>query len=142
MKSPIENKEIRQSIAALLNEKRKEIPGKIKGDETIMLSTGTGWRLLKIKDIVRINSEGNYITFYTSRQEKFTVIKTMKYFEEKLPQELFFRVHQSHIINFKHIEKVTICDGYSIVMNDGSSVPLSKERKERFKLFLQQKCIT
>ena len=144
MKSPIENTELRQSIASLLDEKRKSVykTERKRSDETIMLSTGTGWQLLKIKDILRLNSDGNYITFHTCRGEKFTVIKTMKYFEQKLPQELFYRVHQSHIINFKHIEKVLTSDRYSIIMNDGTSVPLSKERKESFKLFLQKKCIT
>lgn len=144
MKPPFEYEEIKQSIVSVLNEKRasNQHTKRLAGSDTILLSTGAGWQLVKLIDIVRLKSDGNYITFYTSNGEKFTVIKTMKYFEEKLPNNLFFRVHQSHIINFKHIVKVLTSDGYSIIMNDGFAVPLSKDKKERFRSFLQNRCIS
>ncbi len=144
MKTPFENKQINHSITKVLNTKSSHLSqgGKSKGNETILLSTGTGWQLIKLTDIVRLKSDGNYITFHTVNKEKLTVIKTLKYFEQKLPSEKFFRVHQSHIINFMHIQKVITTDGYSILMSDGASIPLSKEKREPFKKFLQQKCIS
>lgn len=141
MKAPNDYKEIKQGLVSTLNEKRALDLNSVKGSETIMLSTGSGWQLVKLLDIVRLKSEGNYITFYTNNGEKITVIKTLKYYENTLPENMFFRVHQSHIINLHYIKKVLTSDGYSIVMSDGFTVPLSKDKKEYFKAFLRNNCI-
>lgn len=144
MKLPILNEAFAHSISSFINGRKEviQLNDYAKTNETIMLSTGNGWQLVDVNEIIRLNSDGNYITFHITGHEKFTVIKTMKYYEQKLPSGLFFRVHQSHIINFKHIKKVETSDGYSIFMDDGSCIPLSKEKKDRFKSFLQNKCIS
>jgi two-component system LytT family response regulator len=44
----------------------------------------------------------------------------------------FFRVHQSHLINLNYVERYDKHDGGSVILKDGSSIPLSPAKKEQF----------
>ena len=53
----------------------------------------------------------------------------MKYFEELLPEE-FCRVHQSHIINLRHVKKFIKGDGGIVIMHDGTEIDVSRRKKD------------
>lgn len=48
---------------------------------------------------------------------------------EKVPH--FVRLHQSHLINTSHIRSYQKNDGGSIEMTDGSSIPISRAKKDQ-----------
>jgi two-component system LytT family response regulator len=100
--------------------------------ENVALSTNEGMIYLKLKEIIRLESDGNYTFFYTSGQEKFVVSRTIKEFEELLPEDIFFRTHQSHIVNLQEVRKVLKEDGGYALMGDGTKVPISRRKKDDF----------
>ncbi len=100
--------------------------------EKIALSSSEGLHFLELKDIVRLESDTNYTTFYMVSGEKVTVAKTLKTFEELLPNDDFFRPHQSHIVNLTYIKKILREDGGYLLMNGNSKIPVSRSKKEHF----------
>lgn len=81
-------------------------------------------------EISRLESEGNYTTVHLADSKKITVSRLLKEFDELLAPEGFVRSHQSHLINldfFYCFEKTTS----TIVMKDGSKIPVSSRKKEQ-----------
>lgn len=67
-----------------------------------------------IKDIVYIQSWGNYIKLFTL-EENFICSSTTREVEHKLPRDMFVRVHKSYVVNVKYVESFDI--DYVILTN-------------------------
>ena len=65
-------------------------------------------------------------------KEKIVVSKTLKDVEEMLEGYSFFRIHQSHLINLKFIQRYVKGDGGYVVMKDGTSLDVSRRKKDEF----------
>ncbi len=85
---------------------------------------------VKVEDIIRCKGENNYTHFYLIDGGSILVSKTLKEYEEILSEENFIRVHQSHLINAKHVVSFEKRDGGYLKMSDGSTVTISRQRKE------------
>lgn len=94
----------------------------------IIISTMEDTVFLEIGEIVRIVGSSNYSTFYLTGGEKVMASKGLKYFEDMLPQNKFFRVHQSHLINLRFLKRIWNQDGV-IDLSNGEQVPLARTRK-------------
>jgi len=102
------------------------------GFERITLPTFEGFRFINLKDIIRCESDNNYTNFYINSGEKILVTKTLKEYDETLSGLDFVRVHQSHLVNIKFVDRYIKGDGGSIVMADGAEVEVSRRKKEEF----------
>jgi two-component system LytT family response regulator len=91
-----------------------------------------GVQYFPLEEIVRLQSQSNYTTFYLTRGREFLISKTLKEYDELLSDQGFVRVHQSHLINLDHISQYQKADGGYVVLTDGSNVPLSKNYKDNF----------
>ncbi|MBK5208770.1 MAG: response regulator transcription factor [Flavobacteriaceae bacterium] len=83
-------------------------------------------RLVKINfdSINLIEAKGDYILIKTDK-ENHTVHSTLKKIEEKLPKDLFLKVHRSFIIN---IEKIIDIEDSSLLIGK-NVVPVSRSSK-------------
>jgi len=102
------------------------------GFERITLPTLEGYKFINIKDIIRCEADNNYTHFHLNSGEKILVTKTLKEYDETLSGLDFVRVHQSHLVNTKFVDRYIKGDGGSIIMADGSEVEVSRRRKEDF----------
>jgi two-component system LytT family response regulator len=64
--------------------------------------------------------------------EKLMVSKPMGQLEEILDGQEFFRVHNSHLINMHQIRQFVRADGGYVVMEDGATVSVARNRKDDF----------
>jgi DNA-binding LytR/AlgR family response regulator len=87
---------------------------------TIFIKSGSNFHQLEINSIRYIESEGNYVTFYTSKN---SVVARYKISEilNKLPSQLFARIHRSYIVALSHIN---IVKKHCVVI-DGKEIPIS-----------------
>ena len=83
-------------------------------------------RLIKIsfESIKLVEAKGDYILIKTSGKN-YTVHSTLKKIEEKLPVDLFLKIHRSYIINTKRI--IDIED--NSVLIDKDVIPVSRSNK-------------
>lgn len=98
----------------------------------IVLKTQESIFVIEIDDIVHCEADKNYTFFYLTDGKKILVSKTLKDYDTMLTGFSFFRVHQSHLINLNYVERYDKHDGGSVILKDGSSVPLSPAKKEQF----------
>lgn len=115
----------------------KKIDGLINGlrhkkFDQIALSTNDELVFLKLEKIIRLESNSNYTTFYTEENDRVMVARTLKEFEDILPQDNFSRIHQSHIVNLDHVKKVIKEDGGYALTSDNVKLPISRRKKEVF----------
>lgn len=104
----------------------------------IALSVADKIEFVEINSIIRCESESNYTTFYLKSGEKLIVSKTLKDFDELLTPCNFLRVHQSHLINLDEIKSFVKSDGGYIRMKDGSSISISRQRRNYVMEVLKQ----
>ncbi|MFK8039575.1 MAG: LytR/AlgR family response regulator transcription factor [Crocinitomicaceae bacterium] len=87
---------------------------------------------IRIGDIIRCEADGNYTTIYCENHDKIVVSYPLKKYVSLLPTSIFFRVHQSNLINLNQVKKVLKEDGGLVVMNDESKVLIARRRKDSF----------
>ncbi|WP_455640929.1 LytR/AlgR family response regulator transcription factor [Parabacteroides sp.] len=104
----------------------------------IALSVADKIEFVEIDSIVRCEAESNYTTFYLKSGERLIVSKTLKEFDELLTPYNFLRVHQSHLINLDEIKSFIKSDGGYIRMKDGSSISISRQRRNYVMEILKQ----
>ena len=97
---------------------------------TLALPVMEGFEIVKTKDIIRCEGEKNYTTFYMAEGRQVVVSRTLKEFEEILKEQGFLRVFQSHLINLQYVSKYVRGRGGYVIMSDGASVTVSREKKE------------
>jgi two-component system LytT family response regulator len=85
---------------------------------------------IPIRQIIRCQAESNYTRFILENQREILVSHTLKDFEAALESCGFIRTHQSHLVNLNHVQTLVKRDGGYLKMSDGSSVPISRSRRE------------
>jgi two-component system LytT family response regulator len=104
----------------------------------ITLSASQEIIVVNTDDIIRIEANNNYSHFYFTNRPKLIVSKTLKEFEEQLSPAGFHRVHQSHLVNMKHVESVHSNDGDYIQLTGGHRVEISRRKKTEFMQLLKK----
>ncbi|MGC3944636.1 MAG: LytTR family DNA-binding domain-containing protein [Chryseolinea sp.] len=100
------------------------LPGKVS------FATQQAVHFIKPETILYCESDGNYSTLFFSDATKLVVSKTLKEVEEVLTHYNFQRIHNSYIINLKHVSRYVKADGGSIEMTNGTQLPVSRQRKD------------
>lgn len=97
----------------------------------LAIATSDGFLFAELHDIVRLESHSNYTYFYFSKGPKMVSSRTLGYYEEILPEEDFCRIHHSHIINISMASRyIKGGAGGTVVMYDGTELPVSQRKKE------------
>lgn len=95
----------------------------------IALHTMEKIQIVELVDVVRCEADGNYSKFYIRDKTPILVTRTLKEYDKLLADQGFLRVHQSHLVNTKHIDAYIKVDGGYLQMKDGSKVAVSVRKK-------------
>jgi|SRR5882724_3116011 len=125
-----------------INDAQESMKGKSqeqRGINKIALSTLAGLQFVYPDDIVRIEGESNYCNFFLKDKKKILLSKKLGDAESLLKDNhSFFRAHKSHIINLKYVDRYIRGEGGEIIMQDGTSITLSRSKKEEFLQFFSR----
>ena len=96
------------------------------------IKTSRGEIQVHIKDIVLINSVGNYCCVRMTNGTQFSSRCTLSSFEGSVLNHDFFRVHSAYIINLNHIQNID--KNSSVLMGfEKIAVPIAQRRWPEFK---------
>ncbi len=98
----------------------------------ISIPTLDGFIYLKIKDIIRCQADSNYTHVFLQNDNKITIARTLKSFEELLEEFNFYRIHNSHLINLDYVIKYTKGKGGYVTLTDKSTIEVSVRRRDEF----------
>lgn len=94
----------------------------------IVLRSQQYLQIVAFEDIVYCQSDAGYTTFFLNDGRKIVVSRSIKEYEELLPETWFLRPHQSYLVNHHFIDRYHK-DGYLILRN-GVEIPVSVRRKD------------
>lgn len=80
------------------------------------------------EDLLYFEASGNYTKVHTAQSNHILLTKKLKILEEELPHDLFFRIHNSYIINLSRVKLFHKNDGL-IILDNGTELPVSKQRR-------------
>ena len=125
----IELKNINEQLSNLLFNLRK--PG--LPVTKIAMPVNDGFDFVAIDELISCESRNNCTIVYTNSGKKYTCNRTIKDYEELLPENVFFRIHHSFIVNINFIRKF-FKDGRGgyVELLDGTTIPVAYRRKDEF----------
>ena len=98
----------------------------------LSLPNGQGYTMVDFNSIIHIEADSNYSIFNLSDKEKITVSKSLKEYEDILPEDQFVRIHKSSIINLNYLTEYNSKNGLEVVLKDGSKIAVSRRRASDF----------
>ncbi len=139
---PIDSDDLKETIKKIKKHHSNNLPiSKIEevllnfnqnfNQKKITISTDGKLIFLETDKIIYIESDGNYSTFIMQDNQKIVVTKKLKEVNAILPENYFFRIHNSYIINLNKIKEFIKNDGY-VVMQSNDKIPVARQRKSDF----------
>lgn len=104
-----------------------------KSQHRIALQGAKETRFVETELIIRCEASNNYTSFFLTTGEKIMTSRPIFEYEEMLRDYGFFRSHQSHLVNKKHIRSWIKEDGGFLLMKDQSQVPVSRNKRDALK---------
>jgi len=98
----------------------------------VALPTLAGYQMEKINSIMYCEGDQNYTKIHLVSGKYILVSKTLKYVEELLPADVFFRIHKSFLVNLNYVEKYLRIDGHKIYLDNGTQLDVASRRTEDF----------
>lgn len=143
LKTAIESYKSRSTSMVNVQAKKEAVQNLTRNniaDQYLFLQTQEGELQLALEDIIRIEGERNYSFIHLRKSKKKLVSKTLADLEFILEKKGFFRCHKSHIVNAQHI--ISVANRLNISLSDDAIVPISRRKKDDFKLWFENCQIT
>jgi two-component system, LytTR family, response regulator len=114
-----------------------QILHKDSGFTKIAVPTTDGFELIPSDQLVRCEAYDNYTHLFLKNKTRIVACRSLKEIEEQLHGfTSFIRVHHSFLVNLNEVTKYIRGEGGYLVMTDGSTVIVSRSRKDALlKLF-------
>jgi DNA-binding LytR/AlgR family response regulator len=97
-------------------------------NDAVFIKADNAYERVPYEDIYYVEANGNMVTIFT-KNRNFTIRKSMKDMEEKLPSHLFLRVQKSFIVQLGQIESFNTKD---ITLHMGSVVQVGRQYYNSF----------
>ncbi|MGD8780433.1 MAG: LytTR family DNA-binding domain-containing protein [Ignavibacteria bacterium] len=104
---PLSKSRIAKTVKRLLDGNRSDMAdNKFTIEDKIFLSGNNKAHFVKIKDICCIEAESCYSKIFLANGNQIVISRTLKKWEEILPQNEFIRVHRSYLLNINCIKEI------------------------------------
>ena len=100
-------------------------------DKKITVNTDGKLLFLEVDEILYAESDGNYSTIFLADGQKLVLTKKLKEVNALLPDDSFFRIHNSYIVNLGQIKEFLKTDGY-VILKSNHKIPVSRQKKSDF----------
>ena len=98
----------------------------------VVVSTDYGYEFLKFQSIIFLEAKGNYTQFHLVNGTTILTPKTLKFYEDIFPSDLFFRVHKTFFINLNFAKGFYKKDSPHVELITGKKIPVSIRKKNEF----------
>jgi len=89
-----------------------------------------GIKFFGLDEISHLSAEGSYTKIILTSGKKIVSAKVLKYYDDLLKDNQFFRVHRSSMVNLNHVAEYEYKYGGSVIMTSGEQVFVSDEKKK------------
>ena len=106
-----------------------------RGKEFLSVKADYKVSLVKIREIVYLESEGEYVRMHLADGSTITTLFRLKNMEAELPADSFMRIHRSYIVNLRRIK--SFVKG-RVFLSDTDCVPIGENYKEAFQQYIDR----
>lgn len=133
---PVSISELKSTINSVI-EKRKRLSSDSKPTKFALVDS-TGIEFIPLQNIMYLIADKNYTTFFLNNGSKKVTSKNIGEFEKQLDKDIFIRIHQSSIVNFNYILKLTKGENATVIMEDQQHLNVSRAKKSELLKALQK----
>lgn len=117
------NRVLQKPEKSLANFSSEKFPSKL----VIPLQDST--KVIRIKDIIMFEANDGYTYIHLKDEKKILSSRSIKWFEEKVNPNHFFRTHKSYLINWKHhVSEILKHGGCTIKLSNNEEIPVSRRK--------------
>lgn len=136
---PVNIKELREAVERVRHRlQEKNINNRLenfyaiikKKDIKIAIQLNDGYCFHNYNNIICCSADGSYTHIYLSNGNKITSSSSLKHFAELLPEEIFCRIHNSHLINLDYAVKYSGNRSGIIEMSNGLILEVSQRKRD------------
>lgn len=127
-------KQLRQS--SLSHEPAEQAALVPQGRHVICIKSYGDYRFLELNEIAFLKADNNSTDITLSNGELITAFKTLKYFEESLPEN-FYRIHNSYMVNRDFISRIHTGNSECYIKDSKAKIPFSKGYKEKVEQIIE-----
>jgi len=125
---PISIDRFKTTIIRIRKKLKESSLAKSNAKEKIVVKSNYKYQKIELNEIKWIEAMGDYVKIVTDKKE-YIVLSTLKSFNKRLPEGLFFRIHKSFIINLNNVKNYSS----NFINVNGKLIPISRDRKKDFK---------
>ncbi|WP_439182046.1 LytR/AlgR family response regulator transcription factor [Carboxylicivirga taeanensis] len=105
--------------------------------ERIVVKKGTKLEVISLDNLLYIEAHDDYVMLHTAGGH-YLKSKTMKYFEQHLPENRFVRTHRSYIVNVEKIERLEPYDKdtFLAILNSHCKLKVSRTGYKKLKALM------
>ncbi len=92
-----------------------------------------GVRLVRAEHIIRVEALSNYSKIYFATGHPMTIAKVLHWFEDRLPVQMFARVHRSHLVNKMFVQETNGRNAKNLLLINGENIIMSRRKKDRIR---------
>lgn len=96
-------------------------------------------QIKELNEIIYLESHGKKTKTYCSAGEEYLLKACLSHVEEKLPNEKFFKIHKSFIINIDYIKGININTDKTVLLHNGVELNIAHRKYKDFIEFLKNK---
>lgn len=131
---PIDTNEVHSALQRLLSQTIRPSWNNVltmlqQGNEKIAFAAAEGWHLYYSSDVMFCEADNNYSRIRLASGEQVYIARTLKQLETQLEPKGFMRVHKSYLVNTRHLQKFLHTDSGTLVLTDGSRIPVAQRKK-------------
>lgn len=128
--TPLDSYELRKSLLKFSRHSKKESTGKL-----CVKSNGDHY-FISFDDIVCIKADNNTTDFYLCSGKIITGFRTMKFFENQLPNN-FYRIHNSYIVNISFVNRINLGKFQCYLLDNTHVLPFSRTFKDNIESIIK-----
>jgi len=108
-----------------------------KADDNNSLFVKADYKMLRldIDQIIYIESQSEYVRIFMEDGKPIMTLLSMKSLEEKLPADIFMRIHRSYIVNLKKISAIA---HNRVIFSKDVYIPVGNQYKEQFNNYVEK----
>lgn len=132
---------VRMSVAVQTREKFDVFKNNYQsnGNKKIAIPIAEGFLFVEQNEIVYLEAENSYTTLFFANGNKIVVSRSLKEFIDLINSDEFFKPHRSYYVNSNHIRQYNRQDNGSLIMDNGHTIDIARDKKQEFLKYMQSK---
>ena len=112
-----------------------QIPAK---ENMLLLATCRGVAIIDINSILRVEAISNYSKLFFADGKSLVVAKLLSWFEKRLADVHFVRLHRGHLVNMRYIKASDNLSNGEVVLVNNERLAVSRRKRVDFKRAMYQ----